>query len=459
MSMRQPDQNRGPWLPEPSIAPTFAGQPARECSAVQFRKPSKPSGRAYLEERFRTAVARCAPAIVLPDLLPGDAPQGKNVVFGAGKAAAEMAAVANEHLKGRCEGLVVTRYGHTTPSSTGLVEVLEAGHPVPDERSVFGARRMLEIAEAVAPEDRVLFMFSGGGSALLCAPIDGVSVDQKKDLTQKLLRSGAPIEDINCVRKHLSAIKGGQLASRVTSGAELSTFLISDVVGDAPSDIASGPSIPMDPDPAAAIRVLRQYVGEPEPGLVEALRAAKRRRAPDHPVVVAASARTALAAIRTDLEADGWTVRMLGDDLQGDATRVGAEHAQLAVECRNEECPVALISGGELVVQVGNANGRGGPNLEYLTSLMLTLAGAEGIEALACDSDGIDGTEDNAGGYVNADSLQRLAALGLDPGALLKDNNTYACFDALGDLIVTGPTRTNVNDIRIILIDPRLPMA
>ncbi|MEM7706326.1 MAG: DUF4147 domain-containing protein [Pseudomonadota bacterium] len=421
---------------------------------VQSLNANAPDRRAYLKQLFVRAVSRCAPQAVLPDLLPSDAPKGKNLVFGAGKAAAEMAAVANAHLKGPTEGLVVTRYGHTTPHSTGQIEVLEASHPVPDEQSVEGAERMQKMASAASPDDRVIFLFSGGGSALLCAPIDGVSIEQKRAITQSLLHSGAPIDAINRVRKHLSAIKGGQLASQVTAGAQLFTFLISDVVGDEPSDIASGPSVPLAGDPESAISTLEQYIGLPEPAVADALRRATRRPAPEHPVVVAASAATALAALTAELESDGWNVVVLGENVEGDATLVGREHAEIALEYRDEGRAVALVSGGELVVQVGNRSGRGGPNLEYLTSLMLALDGATGIEALACDSDGIDGSEDNAGGYLGADSMIRATAQGLDPRSLLQANDTYTCFEALGDLIVTGPTRTNVNDIRIILIDP-----
>lgn len=408
--------------------------------------------RQLLEHLFASAVAHCAAAAVLPKHLPGTAPRGKNLVLGAGKAAAEMAAVAHAHLPGPTEGLVVTRYGHGTTLPTGQIEVLEASHPVPDKRSAEGAQRMLDMARAASPDDRVIFLFSGGGSALLCAPIDGLSMECKRATTQALLHSGAPIEAINLVRKHLSCIKGGQLASQVPEGAELCTYLISDVAGDNAGDIASGPSIPTDPDPEAALAVLEAYGCAPEPALADAIRQARRSRAPEHPVVVVARAQTALDAVKRDLDADGWPVVVLGDKVEGEATCIGREHGELALKYQREGKTVALISGGELVVQVDNATGRGGPNLEYLTSLMLTLDGAAGIEAIACDSDGIDGSEDNAGGYIGPDSLRRSSAAGLDPRALLKGNDTYTCFETLGDLIITGPTRTNVNDIRIILI-------
>ncbi len=408
--------------------------------------------RAFLETLFNVGVNSCKPGAVLPDLLPRDAPAGRNIVLGAGKAAAEMAAVAAANLQGPTEGLVVTRYGHGSPSSTGNIEVIEAGHPVPDSQSVKAADRMLDIASAAAAGDRVLFMMSGGGSALLCAPIDGISVAKKQDITRFLLRSGARIDEINSVRKRLSRIKGGGLAN-AAKDAELLTFVISDVVGDEPSDIASGPSIGVPDDAEQAIAVLGKYDYPDVGNVASAMRAAVKPRAREHPVVVAAAAATALDAIAAEVEAAGWIPVRIGDDVEGDATEVGRQHADLALRCREKAERVVLISGGELTVQVKNVDGSGGPNLEYLTSLMVHLDGADGIEAIACDSDGIDGSEDNAGGYVCADSLARAKASGLDPATELANNNSYGVFKALGDLIITGPTRTNINDIRIILVN------
>ncbi len=407
--------------------------------------------RDLLRHLFDVGVARCHPRDVLPALLPRNAPKGRNIVLGAGKAAAEMAAVAHEYLAGETVGLVVTRYGHGALSSTGAIEVIEAGHPVPDDQSVSAAATMLELAASATPDDRVLFMMSGGGSALLCAPIDGISVEQKQDVTRFLLHSGARIDEINCVRKHLSRIKGGGLAS-AAAAAEMLTYVISDVVGDDPSDVASGPSIGVTSDAESAIEILQKYgYADLEP-VAEAIRGSTRQPAPAHPVDVVATAGNAMAAIADAAGKAGWQPVIIGEELEGIAEEVGREHAGIALEYQGKGGRYALISGGELTVRVSNPNGRGGPNLEYLASLMIHLDGSAGIEALACDSDGIDGSEDNAGGYISGSSLERAADLGLDPGILLAANDTYSFFDALGDLVITGPTRTNINDIRIILV-------
>ncbi len=411
------------------------------------------NNRETLIRLFDVGVTQCLPRTVLPPLLPEDAPAGRNIVLGAGKAAAEMAAVANECLEGPTEGLVVTRYGHGAFSSTGNIEVIEAGHPVPDRQSVDAAARMLDIAASATADDRVIFMMSGGGSALLCAPIDGITVAGKQAITKFLLHSGARIEEINCVRKQLSIIKGGGLASRAAR-ADLLTYVISDVAGDDPSDIASGPSIAAATDVDAAVEVLKRYGYTDLPPVAAAMRKAKRKHAPEHPVVVAATAKTALDAIASEAESLGWRPVIIGTDIEGDATEVGEAHAELARDYQARDGRYALVSGGELTVQVRNNDGHGGPNLEYLTSLMLHLDGAPGIEAIACDSDGIDGSEDNAGGYVNATSLRRAAEKGVDPALLLRSNDTSGWFDSLGDLVVTGPTRTNINDIRVILVRP-----
>jgi hydroxypyruvate reductase len=364
-----------------------------------------------------------------------------------------MAAVANAYLPGKTEGLVVTRYGHGSESPTGDIEVVEASHPVPDERSFAAAERMLELAASATADDRVLFMISGGGSALLSAPIDGVTRERKREITRLLLHSGASIQDINCVRKHLSRIKGGGLA-HAAAAAELMTFAISDVVGDELSDIASGPSIPFERDVDQALRILEKYGYENIEEVVGPMRRAGQVNAPEHPAVIVATARTALDAIVREVEANGWTPVLLGDDVEGRAVEIGAAHAEIALQCREKGGRYALISGGELTVEVHNRDGRGGPNLEYLTSLMLRLDGAPGIEAIACDSDGIDGSEDNAGGYISSTSIDRARQRQLDPLHLLRENDTYTCFEQLGDLIVTGPTRTNINDIRVILVGP-----
>ena len=408
--------------------------------------------RALLTSWFLRGVEACHPRTVLPPVLPDGAPAGRNIVLGAGKAAAAMAAVAHARLEGPTEGLVVTRYGHTTTEPTGDIEVIEADHPVPDESSVDAARRMLALAESAAAGDRVIFLFSGGGSALLCAPVEGISARRKQEVTRFLLASGAPIGEINLVRKHMSAIKGGGLASRVAA-AEMYTLVISDVVGDDPSDVASGPSIGITRNPEAALNILKNYGYKGSKDIRTALASAGQFVVREHPVSVAATSRDALESIRHAVEAKGWEPIILGDDLVGDASDTGRRHARLAIEHYRPGARKALISGGELTVRVRNPNGRGGRNLEYLVGLMLGLNGTPGISALACDSDGIDGTEDNAGACFDAGTIRRAVGAGIDFAALLSENRCYDGFERLGELVVTGPTLTNVNDIRIILID------
>ena len=420
---------------------------------VQLLDRGANSHRDWLQYLFEVGVAHCQPRAVLPAILPKDAPKGRNIVLGAGKAAAEMAAVASAYLAGKTEGLVVTRYGHGARSSTGNIDVIEAGHPVPDSQSVEAAAAMLAMAGTATADDRVYFMMSGGGSALLCAPIDGVTFDQKQAVTRFLLYSGAPIAEINRVRKFLSRIKGGGLAAAASS-AELRTYVISDVVGDDPGDVASGPSIGVTGDVESAIDVLNKYRYADTLAVADVMRAASKSPAPDHPVTVAATAKTALDAIAREVTAKGWNPVIVGDDLVGDAATIGRAHAEIAREYREKDQKVALVSGGELTVTLQSDAGRGGPNLEYLTSLMVSLEGAPGVEAIACDSDGIDGSEDNAGAYMSWTSLARAAQSHVNPAELLASNDTWACFAALDDLIVTGPTRTNVNDIRIILVRP-----
>ena len=409
------------------------------------------SHEAWLRALFALGVARCSAEAALPGLLPRGAPRGRTLVLGAGKAAAAMAGVAAAHLEGDVSGCVVTRFGHVTKSSTGAIRVVEASHPVPDENGRAAAQEIHELARAAGAADRVIFLISGGGSSLLCLPCEGVSLEQKQSITGHLLRSGAPIADINLVRRSLSKVKGGRLAA-AAGAAELHTFIISDVVGDDPSVVASGPSIFSPPDPESALSVLERYGFAVTPELRLSVLANARVRPVSHPIHVLANNDDALGAIAHAVAARGYTPVVQGG-LDGMARDVGRRHAREALKHAAAGGRSARISGGELTVEVRNPHGHGGPNLEYLAALALGLNGAAGIEALACDSDGIDGSEDNAGGYVSPDTLARAAAKGIDVGTLLDANDTYALFSALDDLVITGPTLTNVNDIRIVLID------
>lgn len=388
---------------------------------------------------------------------------GRTVVIGAGKAAAAMAREVEKHWSGPLTGLVVTRYGHGLPCQQ--IEVVEAAHPVPDQAGRAAAARMLQLVGGLSADDLVLCLISGGGSALLTLPAAGITLEQKQQINRALLKSGATIGEINCVRKHLSAIKGGRLAQACVP-ARVVTLLISDVAGDDASVIASGPTLPDASTSGAALAVLARYQIE-LPATVRAhlMSAASETPKPGaacfngHSHAIIATAQQALEAAATRARAAGVTPYILSDRIEGEARDIGLMHAALALQIAQGTTaiqhdltrPCVLLSGGETTVTV-RGQGRGGRNAEFLLSTALALNGATGIYGLACDTDGIDGSEDNAGGFCAPDSLARALALGLDARALLDDNNGYGFFSALGDLIVTGPTRTNVNDFRALLI-------
>jgi glycerate 2-kinase len=412
------------------------------------------SPRDLLRSLFDAAVAAADPAVCVPAHLP-PRPKGRVVVVGAGKASAAMAAAVEQAWGSPLEGLIVTRYGHAVP--TRWVEVAEASHPVPDAAGAAAARRILERVRGLGPDDLVLCLISGGGSALLALPADGLTLADKQAVTTALLRSGANIGEMNAVRKHLSAIKGGRLAA-AAHPAKLVTLMISDVPGDDPATIASGPTVPDPTTFADARAILAKYGIEAPPAVTAHLeRAAEESPKPGDPRLVGAVAKIvaspalSLAAAAERARAAGYEVEMLGDALEGEARELGREHAALALERAAAGCRVAILSGGETTVTV-RGKGRGGRNSEYLLGLMLALDGAPGIHALAADTDGIDGSEDNAGAFAGPDSLARARTLGIDPAARLADNDAYGVFAALDDLLVTGPTRTNVNDFRAILV-------
>jgi hydroxypyruvate reductase len=410
--------------------------------------------RALLRRMFDAAVRAAAPEVCLPVHLPPP-PRGRTVVVGAGKGATAMARAVEDHWRGplEClEGIVVTRYGHGAP--TRCIEVVEAAHPVPDAAGRDAARRILERVRGLRPDDLVLCLISGGGSALLALPAEGVALDDKRAVTGALLRSGATIHEINTVRKHLSAIKGGRLAA-AAHPAPLLALVISDVPGDDLSVIASGPTVPDPSTYADARAVLAKYGITPPAAIARRLaEAADETPKPGDPrlagarAVLIATPAGALGAAAEVARGAGYAPEVLGDAIEGEARAVAAAQALLA---RGAARGVALISGGETTVTV-KGKGRGGRNAEYALALALALDGAAGIFAIACDTDGIDGTEDNAGALITPDTLARARALGLDPAARLADNDAYGVFAALGDLVVTGPTLTNVNDFRAILI-------
>ncbi len=414
--------------------------------------------RDFLLGCFERAVAACRSAEILPRHLP-DPPTGRTVVVGAGKAAASMAAALERHWPGPLEGMVVTRHGHGLPCER--IRVVEAGHPNPDSAGERAAAEMLRLVRGLNGQDLVLCLLSGGGSSLLMLPPDGVPLAAVKAVNAALLRSGAPIEDMNRVRSVLSRLGGGRLAVAAWP-APVVTLAISDVPGDEPATIASGPTVSPASSPALAREVLARYaIAAPTP--VVAFLESPDAVPPDpaHPAFTAASyrliasGRSALEAAAAHARAQGVEPLVLGDAIEGEAREVGKVMAGIARSIRQGAAsvtrPCLLLSGGETSVSVRGA-GRGGRNAEFLLSFALGIAGMDGIAALACDTDGIDGSEDNAGALATGDTAERARAAGLDPRARLAGNDAYTVFEALGDLVVTGPTLTNVNDFRAILI-------
>ncbi|WP_454723662.1 MULTISPECIES: glycerate kinase type-2 family protein [Cupriavidus] len=418
--------------------------------------PSDP--RALLRDLFDTAVAAASASHCLPPQLPAP-PKGRTVVIGAGKAAAAMAQAVERHWQGELSGLVVTRYGHGAPCRR--IEVVEAAHPVPDEAGQQAARRMVALVDGLTADDLVLCLISGGGSALLAAPAPGITLADKQAVNRALLRSGANIGEINCVRKHLSALKGGRLALRCAP-ARVETLLISDIPGDDPTLIASGPTLPDATTCADALAVIAKY-GIAVPAAVRAHLESGAGETPKpgdarfagHRTVTLATAQQSLEAAAARARELGIEAHILSDSVEGEAREVALVHAAIARQVAQRGQPLrkpcVLLSGGETTVTV-RGHGRGGRNAEFLLALAAALDGQPGVHAIACDTDGIDGSEDNAGALLSPDTLARAEARGLSALAHLADNDGYGFFDGLGDLIVTGPTRTNVNDFRAILI-------
>jgi glycerate 2-kinase len=414
--------------------------------------------RQLLRDMFEAAVGAALPIKCLPPHLPSR-PTGRTIVIGAGKAAGSMAKAVEDHWVGPIEGLVVTRYGHGAPCQR--IEVVEAGHPVPDAAGQEAAERILAMVNGLTAEDLVLCLISGGGSALLALPAAGVTLADKQGINKALLKSGATIAEMNCVRRHLSAIKGGRLAA-AAAPARVVTLMISDVPGDDPCVIASGPTV-ADPTTAAdAVAILQKYaiavpqhvqayLASPQ---AETLKPGDPRLAGVTNVMIATPQMSLEAAAAVARDA-GVTPLILANAIEGEARDVALVHAAIAQQAsafgQPLPPPCVLISGGETTVTV-RGKGRGGRNAEFLLALGVALDGHPGIYALAADTDGIDGTEDNAGALLGPDSLARAAAAGVSAKARLADNDGYSFFSAINDLVVTGPTLTNVNDFRAILV-------
>ena len=421
--------------------------------------------RELLESLFRAAVGAAHPSGCLPPNLPEPPPHGRLIVLAAGKGAGSLTEVAEQHYlaripEERLDGIAVTRHGYGRP--TRRIAMVEAGHPVPDEAGLKGTERALAFADAAGADDLVLVLLSGGASANWIAPATGISFADKQATTRALLRSGANIGEINCVRKHLSRIKGGRLA-RLAHPARVVTLAISDVPGDDPAVIGSGPTVP-DPTMLADARaIVGQYrLDLPEP-VTRALNDPGNelpkpgdRIFADTSYRIVARPADALAAAQARVRDAGYECVVLGDRLQGEAREVAAAHARLARDFAAAHRRMAILSGGELTVTL-KGGGRGGPNQEYALALAIHLAGAKGIAALAADTDGTDGgrgrPDDPAGAFIDDTTLARAKTAGLDPAAFLADNDSTGFFDGIGDLFTPGPTFTNVTDFRAIVVD------
>ena len=415
--------------------------------------------RALLVESFHAAVAAADPARILPPHLPPP-PRGRTLVVGGGKAAASMAAAVEAHWPADAPltGLVVTRYQHSLP--TRRIEVVEASHPLPDGRGEAAALRMLDMVGQLGPDDLLLALISGGGSSLLAAPVEGVTLKELRQVTKALLHAGATIHDINTVRKHLTRLSGGRLA-HAAQGASGLALIISDVVGDDPATIASGPCAPDPTSCADALERLQRFQITLPAGIEHHLQACAAGQlidtpSPDDPCFarmenrVIATAQASLQAAARYFEQQGIPAIVLSDSVTGDAQAVAHQHAALVHALQNQK-PLALISGGETTVTLRPQHGRGGRNAEYLLALALAF-GNTPVWAIACDTDGIDGSEDNAGAVISPDTLTRAQAQDLNAVEKLAAHDSHGFFATLDDLVLTGPTRTNVNDYRALLI-------
>ena len=420
-----------------------------------------PDPRALLRQMFDAAIASAQPALCLPPHLPAP-PRGRTIVIGAGKASAAMARALEDHWPGPLEGLVLTRYGYDVPCER--IEIAQAAHPVPDEAGLLASRRIAEKVTGLTEDDLVLALISGGGSSLLVAPAPGLTLDDKRAVNAALLASGATISEMNCVRRHLSALKGGRLGA-LCHPARVLTLVISDVPGDDPRDIASGPTVADPTTCADALAIVDRYrMAVPdavrrllENGEGESVKPGDPRLARSELRMITTPQVALEAAAKVARDA-GLAAHILGDSLEGEARDLGKAMAgiarQVALRGQPFDTPCVLLSGGEATVTV-RGTGRGGRNVEFLLSLAVALDGLAGVHAIAGDTDGVDGAEEIAGAHVTPDTLARAWAAGINPRVRLDANDGHGFFRALGDSVVTGPTLTNVNDFRAILVERR----
>jgi hydroxypyruvate reductase len=412
---------------------------------------------ALLKAMFQAGVEAALPSLCVPAHLPPRS-KGRTVIIGAGKASGAMAKALEDAWDGPLDGLVVTRYGYRVP--TERLEVVEAAHPVPDEAGREAARRIFELVQGLTEDDLVLCLVSGGGSSLLALPAEGVTLEDKQAMNKALLASGATISEMNTVRKHLSAIKGGRLA-KAAYPAKVVALMISDVPGDDPSIIASGPTVPDPSTNADALAIIEKYGLDVPENMRRVLEKSDETPKPGDPCfervenIMIATPQASLEAAADVARKAGVTPVILGDSIEGESRDVALVHAGIARQCamrgQPEVPPCVLISGGETTITL-KGKGKGGRNTEFLLALAIALDGMPQIYALAGDTDGVDGSEDNAGALIYPDTLKRAEAAGLNAKAMLADNDPYSFFKGIGDLLETGPTLTNVNDLRAILI-------
>ena len=414
--------------------------------------------RDLLQRMFTAAIEAAQPALCLPPHLPAR-PEGRLIVIGAGKASAAMAKAVEDNWPGTLTGLVVTRYGYAVPCER--IEIIESAHPVPDAASVNAARRILDTVSDVRSDDLVLCLISGGGSSLLVAPLEDLTLEDKQSVNRALLKSGASISEMNCVRRHLSAIKGGRLAA-ACHPAKVVTLLISDVPGDRPMDIASGPTVPDPTTCADALAIIKRYAVELPANVMEILQSGRGESVKPGDPRLAGSETRFVATPQMALEAAAAVARdagvpayILGDGIEGEARDVGKVIAGIGLQIVHHEQPFQppciLLSGGETTVTV-RGRGRGGRYVEFLLSLAIALDGNPRIHAMAGDTDGVDGLEEIVGAYIAPNTLERAWAKGIKPKESLADNDGHGFFKPLGDSVITGPTLTNVNDFRAVLI-------
>jgi glycerate 2-kinase len=437
-------------LPSCNRLCTFSGHRETEMTPVEL-----------LKAMFQAAVEAALPSICVPAHLP-PRPKGRTVIIGAGKASGAMAKALEDSWEGPLDGLVVTRYGYRVPMER--LEVVEAAHPVPDAAGRDAARRIFDLVHGLTKDDLVLCLISGGGSALLALPADGITLEDKQAVNKALLKSGATISEMNTVRKHLSAIKGGRLAA-AASPAKIVALMISDVPGDDPSIIASGPTVPDPSTNKDALSIIAKYQIEVPESVRRVLQTGDETPKPGDPRLAAVE-NIMIATPQASLEVAAEVARkagvkplILGDSIEGESRDVALVHAGIARQCalrgQPEVPPCVLISGGETTITL-KGKGKGGRNTEFLLALAIALDGMPAIYALAGDTDGVDGSEDNAGAIITPDTLKRAEAAGLNAKAMLSNNDPWTFFKGIGDLLMTGPTLTNVNDFRAVLIEKRL---